>query len=241
MSPLSQKPTGFTAAGARRVWDATKQVENSSAGARLMDALARGGAAIPVDDIPFRNGSGSNLPAYGVHKVSGVEALGDWPRLISSEYSAADYNAIVFINSGEAVESGGSGVVQQGRFQIVKYNSSVPAVGVSVGPVGGQTYMDDTGFGWRVCGELDSANDLMVVEKAGEQNVRIGKADADITVDGSGAVSIWNGSPLADSGTNITAHLDWMHGSEKVSSGKEVAIMYFADEDKWRIIGAECE
>ncbi len=75
----------------------------------------------------------------------------------------------------------------------------------------------------------------------GGVRLKIGKADADILKDTSGTISIWNGDPLADSGDNETAHLDWMHGDEQVSAGKEVLIAWFADESKWRIIGAECE
>lgn len=76
------------------------------------------------------------------------------------------------------------------------------------------------------------------------QIVKIGKADAAITFDSSGTVSIWkrNGSgTLVDTTENVTAHLDWMHGDENVSSGKEVLVAWFQDEGIWRIIGAECE
>ena len=66
-----------------------------------------------------------------------------------------------------------------------------------------------------------------------------GKADSDITTGSTGTVSMWeNGS---DTLYNITAHLDWMHGSEQVSSGKEVIVKWFAHERRWRIVGAECE
>jgi hypothetical protein len=71
------------------------------------------------------------------------------------------------------------------------------------------------------------------------QTVKIGKTDADIIVGSSGSISIWSGG--VDTGDNQTAHLDWMAGTTDVSSGKEVLITYFADEDLWRITGAECE
>jgi hypothetical protein len=71
------------------------------------------------------------------------------------------------------------------------------------------------------------------------QLIRKGKTDAAITADSSGTVSIWSGG--ADTGDNVTAYLDWAHGDEDISLGKEVFIQWFADEQKWIITGAECE
>jgi len=71
------------------------------------------------------------------------------------------------------------------------------------------------------------------------QIVKIGKADAEITADSSGTVSIWRDG--VDTGEDVTAELDWMHGSENISLGKEVLVTWFADEGIWRITGAECE
>tara|TARA_R110002020_G_scaffold368536_4_gene580357 strand:- start:2236 stop:3357 length:1122 start_codon:yes stop_codon:yes gene_type:complete len=71
------------------------------------------------------------------------------------------------------------------------------------------------------------------------QTVKIGKADADIAVDATGAISIWRAG--SDTTKNEDAKLDWMAGTTKVSAGKEVMITWFADESIWRITGAECE
>lgn len=65
------------------------------------------------------------------------------------------------------------------------------------------------------------------------------KPDSNITAGSSGTVSVWSGG--SDSGVNLTAHVDWMDGGDDVSSGKEAMIKYFPDEDKWYVIGAECE
>ena len=71
------------------------------------------------------------------------------------------------------------------------------------------------------------------------QTVKIGKADADITVGSTGTVSIWRAG--VDTTEDETASLDWMAGTTQVSLGKEVMITWFADEGIWRITGAECE
>ena len=71
------------------------------------------------------------------------------------------------------------------------------------------------------------------------QTVKIGKADADISVGSTGTISIWRDG--SDTTENEDAKLDWMAGTTQVSSGKEVMITWFADEGIWRITGAECE
>ena len=60
-----------------------------------------------------------------------------------------------------------------------------------------------------------------------------------IDFDDSGEVTVHrNGSATT---STITAHLNWMHGDEDVSNGKEVICRWFGDELKWVIVGAECE
>lgn len=81
---------------------------------------------------------------------------------------------------------------------------------------------------------------------SGGSALKIGKADSDITAGSTGTVSLWQKNPstgtLEDTGDNVTAYLDWMHGSEDVSSGKQVVIARFGEYGGiWRIIGAECE
>lgn len=42
-------------------------------------------------------------------------------------------------------------------------------------------------------------------------------------------------------GGTITVHLNWMHGGEKISAGKEAIAEYREDEQKWIFVEAECE
>ena len=39
----------------------------------------------------------------------------------------------------------------------------------------------------------------------------------------------------------ISCHYDWMHGDVQISASKQVLVQYFPEEDKWRVIAAECE
>jgi hypothetical protein len=75
---------------------------------------------------------------------------------------------------------------------------------------------------------------------------RRGKADGTITADSSAAVSVWrydwdDTTALVDTTANITCELDWAHGSENISSGKEVFCRYHTDSHQWTATGAECE
>ena len=40
---------------------------------------------------------------------------------------------------------------------------------------------------------------------------------------------------------NVTVHFNWMTGSGNIASGSDLLIEYFHDEDKWIVVGAECE
>lgn len=40
---------------------------------------------------------------------------------------------------------------------------------------------------------------------------------------------------------NVTVHFNWMTGSGNIASGTDMLIEYFHDEDKWVVVGAECE
>ena len=63
------------------------------------------------------------------------------------------------------------------------------------------------------------------------------KADSTITAGGSGTVSIWTSG--SDSSINVTALLNWMHGSQDVASTNELEIRWYPGEG-WVITGAAC-
>jgi hypothetical protein len=62
---------------------------------------------------------------------------------------------------------------------------------------------------------------------------------ADITAGSSGNCKlVFNGAATA---LTITAHLNWMHGGEQISDGKEAMVHFSEDENKWWLSNAECE
>jgi hypothetical protein len=67
-----------------------------------------------------------------------------------------------------------------------------------------------------------------------------GKANTTFTADGVGQVEVFRqGVTTGYMLENV--YLDWMHGEQQVTSGKEVIATYFPYEQRWRLTGAECE
>lgn len=90
--------------------------------------------------------------------------------------------------------------------------------------------------------EAGTGTSLWAAVKLGQHaNVRVsGKASGAIVYNSYGAVTVYNKG--TSTGQNLeTVYLDWMHGDESVSSGKEVIAEWFAFEKRWRITNAECE
>jgi len=77
-----------------------------------------------------------------------------------------------------------------------------------------------------------------------KNNVKIGKADADITAGVLATINIWRrATPTTapvDTGETVEAYMDWL-STETISAGKQVMVQFFASEGIWRIVGAECQ
>lgn len=93
-----------------------------------------------------------------------------------------------------------------------------------------------------------SSDTLPVIELVGDshgvlwvesQLEKVGKADADIQPGSTGTISIWRNG--ADTGEDVDAKFDWIDGTERISAGKEVKVLFYLDEGAWRIDNAECE
>lgn len=75
-----------------------------------------------------------------------------------------------------------------------------------------------------------------------DQNVKIAKTNSDISSGSTGVVTVWRRSGSAPAATTETVNVafDWL-STQTISAGKMVLIQFFADENVWRIVGAECE
>jgi hypothetical protein len=84
--------------------------------------------------------------------------------------------------------------------------------------------------------------DMHVWQRGISTVVRQGVATTAITAGGSGIVTIlYDGSAEQWLGVDhtVTAYLDWL--GEDISQGLKVFICYFPEDNKWRVIAAECE
>ena len=71
-----------------------------------------------------------------------------------------------------------------------------------------------------------------------QQELR-GKAVGDIPVGGTGKMAIYiNGQ---NTGGEIDVDLDWTHGGEQISDGKEMAARWYPEDCKYAAIQADCE
>ncbi len=91
---------------------------------------------------------------------------------------------------------------------------------------------------WRESGTGTKWATVLLGCSAGGRELKA-VADEAIVADASGTVSIWHAG--ADTSFNLEAELNWMHGDEDISTGKELIIRYFADEAAWVVVHAECE
>jgi hypothetical protein len=71
-----------------------------------------------------------------------------------------------------------------------------------------------------------------------QQSIWRGVAAENLAPGVGGNVTVTYGAGLT---VNVSAQYDWMHGSTQISVGKEVLVQFFRDENKWRVIAADCE
>lgn len=202
----------------------------------------------PHEEILFRNKSGnitdSTIPPYGIVQVIGVEIVNDTLEFI--EVGKPDGTAGEFLFNGpDEVVNGAIGAVQTQTLVRAAYDpTNVPSVGETWGPESGSWLASPNGDPALVIfGQASNAIDReLVIGSAalgGGLEIKLGKADADITAGSSGTVSIWSDDGISDTGDDVEGFLDWMHGGEDISAGQELLVVRMGF--LWRIIGAECE
>lgn len=223
--------------------------------ARVLAEMARremarmdGGAGNPID-VPrpaartFRNDSSETIPAYGCMRVTGAEEDPNTDRKIVVVDKPNSTGGPFLFNGPREVETNKYGQYQDGPVVDAYYTSGTVAAKLTWGPLSDWVIVNNGNPAIQLYGEVET--DIVRGNSVLGQVTKIGKADAAVTFDSTGTVSVWrtNGSgTLVDTTENITGvELDWMHGDENISLGKEVMIQWFPDEALWRFTGSECE
>ena len=73
--------------------------------------------------------------------------------------------------------------------------------------------------------------------------VKIGKTTGTVATGDLATIDIWKrdgATAPAVTTETVEAYYDWL-STESISTGKMVLIQWFANENCWRIVGAECE
>lgn len=215
---------------------------------RTLDGVQGGQATSMPREFPdggftFSNQSGENVPAYACMKIT--DAVVDAGSYVL-QISKPDGTGGPFCFNGPnpvPVPAGDESGRGQAFFGVVKasYSSGTPAAGDVWGPASGSWDIIATGDPiLEILGAIESDIALGTMGGAGVGRLFYkAVADSAITDGSSGTVSIWENG--VDTGTNVTAHLNWVTGGEDISAGKELVIWWFDDEQKWVILIAECE
>jgi len=124
----------------------------------------------PLVRISYKNVSGSVIPPYGVIQLTGapiVTASGDYVFQATTPGSG---NGPCMIDAGNGSAASGDGVwgscIRGAEGPVwASYGGAftTPTAWMPMGPVHGQTYVNETGGGWIYCGKYDSANSRVMI------------------------------------------------------------------------------
>ena len=217
---------------ARRVVELVNAADGTQANiTRRRDNLVPG-------SLTYRNDSGEAVPAYGCMRLTGAEEDPNTGRQVVVIQKPNSTGGVFVFNGSRETASGEYGTAYAGVVRAA-FASGTPAAGETWGPL--STWNVEAGGNPAILVYGDIDTDMLYGTTDIGTVIKHAKADGAITFGSSGTVSIWDGSTLADTTVNVTAYLDWMHGSENISSGKELLIQWFPNRGKWQIIGADCE
>lgn len=194
--------------------------------------------ALGVSDYPlkYKNSTGASMPAFGIFRLEGGARVNN-ELIPNAELSAATGSEALYVNSAIAVADEGYGNCRSagdGPFW-VRYNTgNPPANGDVVGPVSGQTYVDDTGTGLVVIYK-DTSKELVLCEKLGSGgggtcpevheitttgSPSAGSADLTYTIGGTGdTITIAYDDTAAEVETAFETHSEVASGDVVVTGG----------------------
>lgn len=193
--------------------------------------------------VPVKNATGSTVSRY--------HAIG-----IGSPLFEHSDNAQTFLNqlsfSGAATSSS-----YLGRFAVAQETipdgkigacliDGITAAEITVGHATHDRVDVDTEGGSKLVSGYYGAGEILYKESGTGTKwalIRVGSfvapqrravAAANITAGSYGNVTI------QQAGATVSAYLDWMEGSQNVTIGQELLVVFMRDDNKWIIIGAEC-
>lgn len=203
-----------------------------------------------ANTVFVKNQSGSDLSALS---IAGIDSPIITPTSNEDEFNTrsgwnVDTPAAThfgnFVVLAESIPAGEIGLAYISGFAPVTLNVDYANFDRADVSAGNSTKLEANWHGsakivWKESGTGTALRAVIQFDTPREVSL-LGVTNSDIVPDDHGGVSIWiNG---IDTGVDLDmCYLDWMHGGQQISSGKEVIVKYFPRDSKWRIIHAECE
>lgn len=191
--------------------------------------------------IPFRNDAASQVPPFGILRITGAVDVNSEPYLKVDRPNT--YGArLTAVNGPTAIDSGKYGDAfnpSESFFIRALYDSGdgTPTVGQRWGPRNASWKLRKNAPGFEIIGDADTSTTTVLVRYTPVVTL-LGKTDASHAKGASGTVSVYAGTlgSETDSTDNVTA---WNRFAA-ISSGKWVRMLWLASSDDIEIIAAEC-
>jgi hypothetical protein len=207
----------------------------------MMGNYGAEGQALNLQWIEYYNDSGEEIPAFGVMRISGMRKKDGRPVIQCKKPHTFGSQGQHRINGPVPVESSQYGVCLIGNHVAALYDTAdgTPAFGESWGPRDATWKLKKNTGGFRVLGNADTTNGVVVVVSVPMMGF-FGKTDAAHNKSADGTVSIYWGS---DAGTDTTENMTSVYNLfGNVSSGKNVRCEWQGDMDgkQFALTAAEC-
>ena len=196
---------------------------------------------VPADEVSwivYRNDSGETVPPFGLLRLTGTAQVLN-QHIVTATKPDSVFCRYYAVNGPASVSNGKMGECTLTPLAIVR-TESVSSAGITYGAKSGQWGLEPNRPGFFSIGLRTITRGLYLVRAIQEPVcVLTGKTDAGIAADASGTVSVHFQSSGSPSEYDITAFLNWMHGSQLISANKQVLVQWV--DGRWLITGAECE
>lgn len=198
------------------------------------------------DQRPLSHRPNAAVPAHGIMVINAsanTDILGNAPVLPTKQCPTAGAPGMtVVINGPEDCPASKIGRCLDTPWPVVALydtNDGTPAVGEVWGP-GANTWLLKKGlpgFIVRQAGVVGPAGYGQVLVQAVPVTHLFGVLDGDLTSGNTATMSIYRGTPLSDTNTNVTITA-WLAGNTTVEEGQRVVVV--PESGSWQLIDAQC-
>jgi hypothetical protein len=177
--------------------------------------------------IIVKNGASEEIPPGAVMAISSVQDR-DGQAVVTVIKPTATFARQYLVNSPIAIANNSSaegyvGFLEDGGY--VYYNSGTPATGEEWGVTSGQWYLTQNRPGFVVTNETTTFNSKNLVWAKGYlvQQV-LGKPNAGISLNNSGTINIYGGTPGSEATTSLTVSAFYKTGPDALTTSNWVTV-----------------